>query len=167
MSQRPAAAQSHRPRHAPALARPHPPRLGRRPAAVPVLQGHDESCGYVLPSRRNRVLPSAPRTLGKRHRHPTTTRPAVRHRDLRASRATVEGHPRMDSRRRWGTQATICSTSAPALASRSRSPVKTVPSSSSIRTETPDSTAPEISRCQINTWQRGADGHSREQGLNR
>ena len=41
----PAAAQGHRPCHAPALARPHPPRLGHRPAPVPVLQRHHEPSG--------------------------------------------------------------------------------------------------------------------------
>jgi len=45
----PATAQSHRPRHAPALARSHPPRLGRGPAPVPLLQGHHESRGHHLP----------------------------------------------------------------------------------------------------------------------
>jgi hypothetical protein len=42
---------------------------------VPVLQRHHESLGHLLPPRRNPVLPPTPRTLGRNHRHPATTRP--------------------------------------------------------------------------------------------
>ena len=62
---RPAAAQGHRPRHAPPKARPHPPRLGRRPTPVPVLQSHHASRGHLLPRWRNRKTPKAWRRFGQ------------------------------------------------------------------------------------------------------
>jgi hypothetical protein len=73
-----AAAECHRPRNAPALARPHPPGMGCRSPPVSGLQGHPASRRHVPPLRRNRILPAAPWTLGGHHRPPPTNRSTSR-----------------------------------------------------------------------------------------
>ena len=105
------------------------------------------------------------------HRHPSATGPALRHRKTPRERRRFgrrrSRSPQGEPTKRGGrikpsspsncrgrpfangfpttmrSHAPTCSTSAPTLASRSRSPAKTVPSSSSIPTEATERTAPE------------------------
>ena len=105
------------------------------------------------------------------HRHPATDRPTFRHRKTPRERRRFgrrrSRSPQGEPTKRGGrikpsspsnrpgrpfangfpttmrSHAPTCSTSAPPPASRSRSPAKTVPSSSSIPTEATERTAPE------------------------
>ena len=111
-------------------------------AATSTDHRHPASTG---PALRHRKTPRERRRFGRRRSRSPQGEPAKRGGRIKPSspsnrrgRPSANGFPTM-----MRSQAATCSTSAPTLASRSRSAAKTVPSSSSIPTEATERTAPE------------------------
>ena len=124
---------------------------GRQPAAGSLKRGaaatstdhrHPAATG---PALRRRKTPRERRRFGRRRSRSPQGEPTKRGGRIKPSspsnrpgRPFANGFPTT-----MRSHAPTCSTSAPTLASRSRSPAKTVPSSSSIPTEATERTAPE------------------------